>query len=87
MLFGKAVRRHRQALGVSQMALADAADLHFTYVSSVERGQRNVTLASIQRLAGALGVEPGELLAGMKPPKGVRVARPLPRRRPAPPTP
>jgi transcriptional regulator with XRE-family HTH domain len=72
--FGRRVRAHRTALGVSQMALAEAAGLHFTFVSSVERGRRNVTLPSIVRLAGALGVDPGELVGGMKAPKGVRRA-------------
>lgn len=60
------------ALGVSQMELADAAGLHFTYLSSVERGRRNVTLVSALRLAGALGIDVGELVAGMHPPEDVR---------------
>lgn len=70
--FGRRVRERRVELGVSQMALADAAGLHFTYLSSVERGQRNVTLVSVLRVAGALGVDVGELVAGMRPPEGVR---------------
>lgn len=64
------------ALGVSQMDLADAAGLHFTYLSSVERGHRNVTLVSALRLAGALGIDVGELVAGMHPPEGVRPVEP-----------
>lgn len=70
--FGRRVRERRTALGVSQMELADAAGLHFTYLSSVERGRRNVTLVSALRLAGALGIDVGDLVAGMRPPEGVR---------------
>lgn len=70
--FGRRIRHHRERLGVSQMVLADAAGLHFTYVSSVERGRRNVTLLSVLRLAGALGVEPGTLIAGMAVPGDVQ---------------
>ena len=69
--FGRRVRYHRERLGVSQMVLADAAGLHFTYVSSVERGRRNVTLPSVLRLAGALGIDPGTLIEGMPIPEGV----------------
>lgn len=64
--FARRVRARREELGVSQMTLADAAGLHFTYFSSVERAKRNVTLTSILRIAAALDVDPGELLAGMR---------------------
>lgn len=76
--FGRRIRERRQDLGVSQMALAEAAGLHFTYLSSVERGRRNVTLVSLLRLAGALGTDPGDLIAGMRPPPGVRGWKPSP---------
>lgn len=61
--FGLAVRARREAIGISQEALASKARIHRTYVGSVERGERNVTLRSIYLLAGALGVSPAELLA------------------------
>lgn len=64
--FGRRLRARREELGLSQMALADAAGLHFTYVSSVERAKRNVTLTSILRLCAALDLDPGELLKGMR---------------------
>ena len=49
-------------MGISQEELADRAGLHRTYVSSIERAQRNVALKNIFRIADALGTTPGELL-------------------------
>ena len=49
-------------MGISQEELADRAGLHRTYVSSIERAQRNVALENIFRIADALGTTPGELL-------------------------
>lgn len=56
------LRALRLSIGISQEELAERAGLHRTYVSSVERGQRNVTLENIFCLAYALGVDPGSLL-------------------------
>src|SRR5882757_7991793 len=53
-LFGTAIKGKRSELGISQEDLADRAGLHRTYVSDVERGARNISLESIDRLAGAL---------------------------------
>ena len=61
--FGAAVRARRVNLHLSQEALADAAGLHRTYIGSLERGERNVSLLNIYRLAEALGCSPSELLA------------------------
>lgn len=66
-LFGRRVRDRRQDLGLSQEALADSAGLHRTYVGSVERGERNIALNNIVRLAAALQLDPAELVAGLKP--------------------
>ena len=52
--FGKTLREKRLANGLSQEGLAELADLHFTYVSSVERGERNISLENMARLAKAL---------------------------------
>ncbi len=55
-IFGKSVRSWRNLLGISQEELAERSDLHRTYISDVERGTRNLSLQSIQRLAQALDV-------------------------------
>jgi transcriptional regulator with XRE-family HTH domain len=47
---------------LSQEALAHQAGLHRTYVGAVERGERNVSIDNIERLARALGVTPAELM-------------------------
>ncbi len=61
--FGAAVRVHRQALGWSQEVLAECAALHRTYIGGIERGERNVSLENIYRIAWALGTSAGQLLA------------------------
>jgi transcriptional regulator with XRE-family HTH domain len=59
--FGKRVRALREHAGLSQEALAAKAGIHRTYMGGVERGERNVCLKNIVRLAAALGVHPREL--------------------------
>jgi CheY-like chemotaxis protein/DNA-binding XRE family transcriptional regulator len=54
--FGKEVRAWRGRLGISQEELAERAGLHRTYISDIERGARNVSLANIERLARALEI-------------------------------
>jgi transcriptional regulator with XRE-family HTH domain len=54
--FGAAVRRYRQRLAISQEELAWRAEMHRTYLADVERGARNLSLSSIARLVGAIGV-------------------------------
>lgn len=60
--FGHRIRELRGKRGLSQEALADAAGLHRTYVGSVERGERNISLDNIYVLAEALGVRGRDLL-------------------------
>jgi transcriptional regulator with XRE-family HTH domain len=63
--FGRRLRRLRRDRDLSQEALAHLAGLDRTYVSGVERGERNPTLVNVSRLAGALGVEFTVLLEGV----------------------
>ena len=60
--FAENIRRMRHERGLSQEELADICGLHRTYVGSVERGERNVTLSSLELLAKALGVPVIDLL-------------------------
>ena len=64
--FGANVRRFREALGLSQEELAERCGLHRTYVGSVERGERNVSLENIVFIARAVNETPGALLDGLK---------------------
>ncbi|WP_322094566.1 helix-turn-helix domain-containing protein [Paraburkholderia bannensis] len=65
-LFGVRLRALRISAGFSQEELAHRAGLDRTYVSSCERGRRNLSLESIVTLAIALGVKPSELLVGVE---------------------
>ena len=60
--FGGRVRKIREGRGLSQEALADAAGLHRTHISLIERGQRAVRLETIESLAIALRVQPADLM-------------------------
>jgi len=61
-IIGSNIKFYRKKLGLSQEQLADLADLHRTYVGSVERGERNISALNIEKLAAVLGVEPAKLL-------------------------
>jgi transcriptional regulator with XRE-family HTH domain len=56
--FGLTLRNYRLSLGLSQEQLSFKADLHRTYVASVERGERNVSLINIIALCKAINVKP-----------------------------
>ncbi len=62
MVFGKRVRELRLARRLSQEKLAELADLHRNYVGGLERGERNVGLLNIVKLAHGLNVKPAKLL-------------------------
>lgn len=60
--FGQRLRRLRTEQKVSQEKLGEMAGLHRTFVSMVERGERNVTLATVEKLAKALGRRMADLM-------------------------
>jgi transcriptional regulator with XRE-family HTH domain len=63
--FGKAVRQRRNKLGVSQEAFADMCGLDRTYVGGIERGERNVALVNIEKIAKTLRLTIAELFRGV----------------------
>lgn len=56
------IRAFRKSHGLSQEELADMCELHRTYIGSIEREERNVTLSTLEVLAEALGINVTELL-------------------------
>jgi transcriptional regulator with XRE-family HTH domain len=66
-LFAANLWRERKARGLSQRALAQLAGLDRTYVGSVERGERNVSIDNVERLAEALGIELADLFKRIRP--------------------
>jgi len=63
--FGRLLRGIRERKGISQEKLAELAGLHRTYVSTVERGLRNISLLNIEKLAIALGVSMKEFMPAL----------------------
>ncbi len=59
---GANLRRRRLEKGLSQEAFAELLGWHRTYIGGLERGERNLSLRALERIAGRLGVAPGELL-------------------------
>jgi transcriptional regulator with XRE-family HTH domain len=59
---GRNLRTHRHARGLSQEDFAEFLDVHRTYMGGIERGERNLTLKSLERIADRLGVDPVSLL-------------------------
>ena len=63
--FGRAVRRRRERTGVSQEEFADHCGLHRTYWGAIERGERNVSLVNLEKIARAFKVSLSELFRGV----------------------
>ncbi|MBN1694868.1 helix-turn-helix transcriptional regulator [candidate division WOR-3 bacterium] len=63
--FGKKVREERKKLGYSQEVLAEKAGVHRTYIGMIERGEKNITLANIQKVSKALKVKISKLTEGL----------------------
>lgn len=60
--FGATVRKLRSQQGLSQEQLAEKANLHRTYIGMIERGEKNITLENIEKIAKALGITLAELM-------------------------
>lgn len=60
---GKKIKKFRMALGLSQESLAEKCGLHRTYIGSVERGERNITLKTLEKISKALNVSLNKLLS------------------------
>lgn len=60
---GKRVKELRNKLGISQEELADTAQLDRTYITSVERGKRNISIVNVEKLAKALQVSLAEFFS------------------------
>ncbi len=63
--FGKAVRNRRHKLSVSQEEFADMCALDRTYIGGIERGERNISLVNIEKIARAFRIRLSELLRGI----------------------
>ena len=63
--FGKAVRQKRNKLGVSQEEFADMCGLDRTYIGGIERGERNVALQNIEKIAKAFGASLSDMFRGV----------------------
>ena len=55
-LFGLSIKKHRQQLGLSQESFADKCGLHRTYIGCIERGEKNITIVNIEKIAEALNL-------------------------------
>ncbi len=62
LICSRRVREIREQLGLSQDELAHKAGLHRTYVGAIERNERNITIRTLAKLAGALRCRPADLL-------------------------
>jgi transcriptional regulator with XRE-family HTH domain len=62
LVFARNVRLIRTHAGMSQESMADTAQLDRAFVGTLERGQRNISIDNIERIANAINVSPGELM-------------------------
>ena len=59
---GRNLRLYREARGLSQEAFADVLGFHRTYMGAIERGERNLSFKSLERIASRIGIDPLALL-------------------------
>ena len=64
-IIGESIRKHRKEIGFSQEKLAEKADLHPVYISTIERGEQWISLHALLRVAKALGVRIRDLVADL----------------------
>jgi transcriptional regulator with XRE-family HTH domain len=64
-ILGENIRTHRQRLKLSQEKLAERAELHHNYIGDIERGEENVSVDALMRIAAALDIRLGELFHGL----------------------
>jgi len=74
-IFGASLRAVRQERGLSQESFADEVGVHRTYMGGIERGERNLTLKSVEFICSRIGVDPLDML---RTPAEVQVATPTP---------
>uniref|UniRef100_UPI003F4976E2 helix-turn-helix domain-containing protein n=1 Tax=Amycolatopsis sp. CA-096443 TaxID=3239919 RepID=UPI003F4976E2 len=67
-ILGERARKRRNELGLSQEELGKLTGVHWTFISQVERGLRNLNLHNLLKIANGLRVDPGDLIAGLAPP-------------------
>ncbi len=72
---GERIRALRKAAGLSQEQLAERAELHYTYIGAVERAERNVTLDTLDRIAGGLGVAVADFFPPINATKRQQISR------------
>jgi len=63
--FGENVRKHRNKQQISREKLAELSGLHWTYIGSVERGERNISIKNIKKIADGLKVKISDLFVGI----------------------
>jgi transcriptional regulator with XRE-family HTH domain len=63
--FGRALRQQRSKLGISQEAFADLCGLDRTYIGGIERGERNLALVNIEKIAKALRISLSDFFRGV----------------------
>lgn len=72
---GNRIRAAREKRDLSQESLAERADLHPTYIGQVERGEKNLTIVSLLKIAAALGISPDALLKGISLPGSIPLSK------------
>ncbi len=64
LILAENIKKARLEKGLSQEALAEVCELHRTYIGSVERGERNISIDNIERIAKALRISMSKLVEG-----------------------